>query len=94
MSVGSVLLKINELILNPIIILLFFIASAFFIWGIIQFITSAETDEGRAKGKRNIVYGIIGIFIMISVFGILQLIVTTFGLQGPEGGSPLQDFVQ
>lgn len=71
---------------------MFFVASAVFIWGIIQFISSAETDDGRVKGKRNILYGIIGIFIMISVYGILQLIVDTFDLKTPDGGGEINQF--
>lgn len=92
MTVSSLLLKINEVIVNPLIILMFLVATAVFVWGIAQFISSAETDDGRVKGKRNMLYGIIGFFIMISVYGILQLVIDTFDLETPDGGGEIGEF--
>ncbi len=61
-------------IVNPVIGLLFAVAIAFFIWGIIEFIANADNETKRAQGKRNIIWGLVGLFIMTTVMGIIQLI--------------------
>ncbi len=84
------LARVNEHILNPIILLLLATAVIVLFWGIVQMIAGAESEEARSKGKRNILWGIIGMFIMLAVFGIMQIIVNTFGLETPGGGSPIE----
>lgn len=63
----------NEAI-RPAIIFLFVLATAIFIWGLIEFVASAESEEGRERGKRNIVYGIVGMTIMVVTGAILVLL--------------------
>lgn len=76
--------KINEIILNPIITLLFAVAILYFFWGLFQFISSEAADGKHAEGQRKILYGIFGIFVMISAYGIIRLILNTFGIDGPD----------
>jgi hypothetical protein len=80
MTVNQILAKIDIYILNPIILLLFAIASVVFIFGIVQFIGTAKTDEGRSSGKRKLIFGLLGMFIMISAYGIIHLILGTLGI--------------
>jgi hypothetical protein len=82
MDISSFLGQISRIILNPLIILLFAIAFLVFIFGIFQFINSEAVDDSRNEGKKKIVYGLIGMFIMFSAFGIVRFILNTFGLQG------------
>ena len=60
--------------IRPAIIFLFILATVIFIWGLIEFIANAESEEGRTRGKRNIVYGIIGMTIMLMTGAILVVI--------------------
>ncbi len=71
--------NIYNVILNPIIALLFGLSFAYFIWGVVKFVWYGEEESMRSEGKRSIVWGIIGMFIMFSVFGILRLIIGTIG---------------
>lgn len=82
MSVPELLGKINQFILNPIIRLAFAIALITFFWGIVQFINSETSDSKRDEGKRKIFYGLIGMFIMFSAYGIITLILNSFGITG------------
>ncbi len=79
-ELDTFLRKFNDVILNPIITLLFALAVVYFLWGVSQFILNSESDEAREKGKMHMIWGIVGIFIMIAVFGIIRLIANTFGL--------------
>lgn len=60
--------------IRPAIIFLFVLATVVFLWGIIEFISSAESEEGRTRGKQNIVYGIIGMTIMLATGAILVVL--------------------
>ena len=88
MSVVPLLSKINQFILNPLITLAFAVALLVFFWGIFQFINSETADAKRDEGKRKILYGLIGMFVMFSAFGIIRLILNTFGIHGTGPSYP------
>lgn len=72
----------------PIIYLAFAVALLVFIWGMIGYLInlrSGAVDEKRQAGQRHMIWGAIGIAIMISVFGIMQFIWGT--LASLPGGS-------
>lgn len=73
--------KIATNIINPAIILLFVIALVAFLWGVLQFVRKAGDEEARTVGGRHIMYGIIGMAIMISAFGIMRFITGTIGAE-------------
>jgi len=77
MSITGLLGNIATYILNPIIILGFVVATVYFFVGVIQLIWKADGSD-LEQNKRNITYGIIGLFIMFSVYGILKIIIATF----------------
>lgn len=80
MNISEFLNKINQFILNPLILLAFGIAFLVFFWGIFQFISSQTTDTGRDEGKRKIFWGLFGMFIMFAAYGLIRLILGTFGI--------------
>jgi hypothetical protein len=60
---------------------MFALAVIYFLWGVFVYISNAESDEGRQKGGRHILWGLIGIVIMMGVYGILRIATgTVFGL--------------
>lgn len=84
MSIGTLLGKISQYILNPIIVLGFVVATIVFFYGIVKFIANADSDAERETGKRSIVYGLVGLFIMLSVYGILHFVLNTFSIDYPS----------
>lgn len=68
-------------IINRVIVpLVFALAFLSFIWGVAQaFIFNQENKEKREEGRKYIVSGLIGFFIMISVWGLTNVLVGTFG---------------
>lgn len=70
--------------INPLIRLLFAIAFAIFIWGIVTYVIGTRGDEEKIKqGKKVILWGLIGIFIMASAWGIIKLFCDFFGTGCP-----------
>jgi cobalamin biosynthesis protein CobD/CbiB len=64
-------------IINPLILLMFGAAMIVFFWGVIQFIYNAGNETKRSESKQHILWGLIGLFIMVAVYGILNLIIAT-----------------
>ena len=67
--------KISTEILYPIIAILFALATMYFFYGVAAYIWNPDNEEMREKGKIGMLYGLIGIFIMVAVFGILSFII-------------------
>ncbi len=61
--------------------LLISVAVVWFIWEVFQY-TIAGEEEKKAKAKEGMIYGIIGIFIMVSVWGLVGILQSTFGTSG------------
>ncbi|HEY9586255.1 MAG TPA: hypothetical protein VJJ27_01255 [Candidatus Paceibacterota bacterium] len=80
------LTKVNAVILNPLITFGFAVALLLFLWGLFEFIRNPADAENRKKGQNNIIWGLVGLLIMFSVFGIIKVILGTFGL--PQPGFP------
>lgn len=79
-TVTTLLGKIATYILNPLIILGFVVATIFLFYGIAEMIWKADSSD-LEKSKDNVKYGIIGLFVMFSVYGILRLALSTFGIE-------------
>lgn len=76
----SILLTVRDLV-NTIIPLFMVVAVAVFLWGIVRYITSAGDEEKQKLARGHIIYGLIGIFVMIAFWGIIQIVASTFGVQ-------------
>lgn len=76
--------RVNAVIINPLIILIFAIAFLVFFWGIFQFILNSSDSTEREGGKKKIVYGLIGMFIMFSAYGLIRIVLGTFGVSPPQ----------
>jgi hypothetical protein len=75
-AVTSIGLLVGKLI--PILIAL---GLLFFIWGLVQFIMAGGDDAAKEKGKSHMVWGIIALFVMISVWGIVGLLSEITGVE-------------
>ncbi|HNW71792.1 MAG TPA: hypothetical protein PKZ36_02160 [Candidatus Paceibacterota bacterium] len=88
-SVDSFVINLNKLIINPLILLLFALAVVYFLYGIVEFLSNQENEDKRSKGKSHMIWGIIGMTIMMGVFTIMKLILNTLNIDGinPEKGT-------
>ncbi len=66
-------------ILNLIIPLIIGLAVVYFLWGLISYVMAGEGDD-KAKARGVMIYGIVTIFVMVSVWGLVNLLVGTFNL--------------
>jgi len=66
-------------VLNPLVYVLIGLAVVVFLWGVIKFVIS-EADSDKQKGKEFILWGIVGLFVMVSVWGLENILEHTFNL--------------
>jgi len=71
-------------IINPIIAILFAAALLYLVYGLAVFILNAGDQAKREDGKRHIIYGLIGMTIMVSVYGILEIGLRTIGVRDSQ----------
>ena len=76
-TIAPFLDNLSTYIINPALRLLFAVAFLVFVFGIFQFVRSETSDKARALGKNKIMYGLIGMTIMFSAYGLIHAIVTT-----------------
>ena len=58
------------------------LAVLFFIWGLVIFIKNSGESEAQAEGKTKMLWGIIALFVIVSIWGIVGFIGYTVGV-GP-----------
>lgn len=56
-----------------------------FFWGLMQFVFAAGNEEKKKEGRTHMIYGIIALFVMVAVWGLVGFIAGAFGIQ--TGGS-------
>ncbi len=79
-SLTQLINKIQNQVLNPIINLLFALATVVFLWGVIQYVVGSQGDETKLKkGKQTMIWGIIGMTVMASAWGIVKILCQFFG---------------
>jgi hypothetical protein len=79
-SIKDLLNKIAVLIVNPLIFLGFIVATIYLFYGIAKLVWNADGKD-LEENKRNVMFGVIGMFIMFSVYGILKLTLDTFHIE-------------
>lgn len=73
-NIDTLLAKINRVLLNPLIGFIFALALAYFLYGLVQFLFYKEHGGIAEDGKRHMLWGVIGMFIMVSAYGIINFI--------------------
>lgn len=76
--------------LNGVIGLFITLAIVVFFWGLIQYLV--QVGEQKAEGLKIMFYGVIAIFVMVSLWGIIRLLQGTFGVTNNQA-IPLQGLV-
>lgn len=89
-QVGTVtdLIERVAIVVNPLIALLSGFAVLAFVRGIAVFIWTAGDEEKRKEGKKFMIWGIVGMFVLFSFWGSVKLIQTLYF--GESVGTPFQ----
>jgi len=70
-------------ILNRIVPLIIAVAVVWFLFEVFMY-TIAGDEEKKTSAKKGMIWGIIGIFVMVSVWGLVAILQSTFGTSGVQ----------
>lgn len=85
-NLGAMFIGIINTVLVPLV---FAIAFLVFIWGIAEyFIFAKEDSDKRKKAVEKMLYGIGGFFVMVSVWGLVNILLGTFNLNSAVPNLP------
>ncbi|HEY4502967.1 MAG TPA: pilin [Candidatus Paceibacterota bacterium] len=77
-TLQSLLCKLNEL-LGAVLPFMIALGVVFFVWGVITYVVGGD-EEAKAKGRSRIIYGIIGLAVIVGLWGLVRIVTNTFGL--------------
>lgn len=79
-TLGSLITDTLTLIIRPLGTLLLAAAVVVFFWGVVKYMSSLGDEKKRADGKYMMAWGIVALFVMVSVWGLVAIITNTLGL--------------
>lgn len=82
-DLSGVLNTVGQLVglATPIVVA---VALVFFFWGLAQFILGSSESDKRKQAIEIMIYGIIALFVMVSIWGIVNVLQTTFSVGGTQ----------
>ncbi|MEK7115699.1 MAG: hypothetical protein AAB858_00525 [Patescibacteria group bacterium] len=89
----------TNLINQAVIPLFVALAFVWFLWGIVMFVKNATDETKRKEGKQFMIWAVIALFVMISVWGLVGVLTNIFDIRVglprfPTGGyTPSSDCV-
>lgn len=85
LSVGSQdlggVLRFVQNVLNVATYLIVAAAIVWFMWGVFKFVVSAGDKTAREEGTKMMIAGIIGIAVMVSIWGLVAWVTSTAGTE-------------
>jgi len=66
-------------ILNTIIPILIVLGVVYFVWGVIAYMIGSD-EEAKKKGRNRIIFGIIGLVVIVGMWGLVNIVTNTFNL--------------
>jgi succinate dehydrogenase/fumarate reductase cytochrome b subunit len=79
-TINNFIGKVDTIIINPLIYLLFALAVVYFLYGIFEFLMNQANEEKKTSGKSHMVWGVVGITIMLGVWTIMGMVLSTLGI--------------
>lgn len=75
-------------LLDLLVLIIMALALVFFLWGVAKFILNAGDPEEQTKGKQIMFWGLIGLFVMTAVWGLVAFIQQQLGIEDTEVPRP------
>jgi len=74
------LIGVLQGILNTLVPFIIGLAFIWFIWGVFRYVT-AEGPENKEKARDIIIFGLLGLFVIVSVWGLVNVLTGSFGIE-------------
>ncbi len=80
-TIMSTLAKFED-ILRRIVPILMVLATVVFLYGVIRYVTAGGDSDKISEGRNYMIYGLIALFVMVAAWGIVAILVDSFGVGG------------
>ena len=90
-NADTLITKIDDLV-NSAVWLFISLAVLFIIWNAVMFIIKAGTDD-RKKYQSAVLWGIVGLFVILSIWGLVYILSNTLSVDNGSGQTNAQDSV-
>lgn len=74
--------------INTVMPIIISLAVLYFVWNVFLFVGAGDDEEKRKAARGKMIFGIIAIFVMVSVWGLVNILVNTFGLSNVTVSAP------
>lgn len=78
----SILTKVVTEIINPLYRLAVALSFLYFLYGVVKYMHDLRNPEDKNTGKAHLLWGTVGLFIIFSVGGIMNVFTNMFGALG------------
>lgn len=75
-----------KLVLDRLVVFLIALAVVWFIWNVIRYTMSSD-EEKRGEAKNQMVWGIVAIAVIISIWGLVAILQNIFGVNTAGAGN-------
>lgn len=75
-SIPGLICKIGG-ILNAVVPVLITLGVVYFVYGVVTYVIASD-EEAKKTGRDRIIYGIIGLAVIVAVWGLVRILVNTF----------------
>src|SRR3989338_296825 len=86
-TIQYIICKIGDIfsIIIPVLVVL---GVVYFVWGVVTYVISSD-EEAKKSGRERMIYGIIGLVVIVAMWGLVGIVVNTFGVGVGGGGLPI-----
>lgn len=74
--------------LSTATVLILAAAVVYFLWNVFKFVMAAGDEEKRKEGQSGIIYGVIGIAVMVSIWGLVNFLTSSAKLDVTTRSAP------
>ncbi len=75
--------KVIAVVINPLLLLLGAVAGLVFVWGVVEYLWKLRNGESTNDGKNHMLWGLVGLFIIVAALAIMSMIWNTVRLLLP-----------
>ena len=79
-TIQDIICRIGN-ILDIVIPILIVLGVVYFIWGVVSYVIGSD-EEAKKKGRDRMIFGIIGLVVIVAMWGLVGIVTKTFGLTG------------
>ena len=87
-GVKALVANVTNVLVNPAIELIFAAGLVVFVFGVVEYLSAENNipitkNANRDNGRRHMLYGLVGMFVMSVAYAIIQILANTVGTKLP-----------